>query len=122
MQQKKCLEYYLDSKIYNNEEIQKNIEETKKEFPKKKIRVDIQLNSFGMYIITFYFENRESIFHKIKVYFKKKKNNKILLLQEKNDSKIENKTTREDKTKKRLEKYYGQKYGQYKKTQTYRPY
>ena len=122
MQQKKCLEYYLDSKIYNNEEIQKNIEETKKEFPKKKIKVDIQLNSFGMYIITFYFENRESIFHKIKVYFKKKKNNKILLLQEKNDSKIENKTTREDKTKKRLEKYYGQKYVQYKKTQTYRPY
>lgn len=122
MQQKKCLEYYLDSKIYNNEEIQKNIEETKKEFPKKKIKVDIQLNSFGMYIITFYFENRESIFHKIKVYFKKKKNNKILLLQEKNDSKIENKTTIEDKTKKRLEKYYGQKYGQYKKTQTYRPY
>ena len=122
MNKTKCIQYYLDSRKYSSKEVLENIEETKKEFPKKKIKVDIQLNSFGMYIITFYFENRESIFHKIKVYFKKKKNNKILLLQEKNDSKIENNTTREDKTKKRLEKYYGQKYGQYKKTQTYRPY
>ena len=33
----KCLEYYLDSKVYNYEDVEKNIEETKKDFPKKEI-------------------------------------------------------------------------------------
>ena len=36
----KCLEYYLDSKVYNYEDVEKNIEETKKDFPKKKFSVN----------------------------------------------------------------------------------
>jgi len=108
MKQKKCLEYYLDSRIYNQEEVQKSIEETKKEFPKKEIKVEIEINSFGMYIITFYFENKNTIFNKIKVYFRRKRE-KNLLLQENNK---EN----------RIEKYYGHKYGKYKATRTYKPY
>lgn len=49
----KCLEYYLDSKVYNYEDVEKNIEETKKDFPKKKFSVNVTTNSFGMYVITF---------------------------------------------------------------------
>ena len=68
----KCLEYYLDSKIYNYESVQKSIDETKKEYNKKEIKVNIELNKYGMYIITFYFNNRNTFFNKIKLYFRKK--------------------------------------------------
>lgn len=83
MNMNRCLEYYLDSKIYNQEEVQKNIDETKKEFPNKEITVDISMNKFGMYVITFYFENKNTIFNRIKIYLKKKKQ-EGLLLQERN--------------------------------------
>ena len=83
MNRNKCLEYYLDSRIYNQEEVQKNIDETKKEFPNKKIAVDITINKFGMYVITFYFENKNTIFNIIRIYFKKKRYER-LLLQERN--------------------------------------
>lgn len=83
MNRSKCLEYYLDSRIYNQEEVQKNIDETKKEFQNKKITVDITINKFGMYVITFYFENKNTIFNKIRIYFKKKRRER-LLLQERN--------------------------------------
>ena len=56
----KCLEYYLDSKVYNYEDVEKNIEETKKDFPKKKFSVNVTTNSFGMYVITFNFENKKT--------------------------------------------------------------
>lgn len=112
MNREKSLKYYFDSKVYSNEEIQKNIEETKKEFPKKKVNVDIKLNQFGVYVITFYFENQNTLWNRIKIYLKKK-NKKPLLLQEENSV---------SKTKNRLEKYYGREYGKYKETKPYKPY
>ncbi len=83
MNTNKCLEYYLDARIYNQEEVQKNIDETKKEFQNKKITVDITINKFGMYVITFYFEDKNTIFNRIRL-FLKKKSQKRLLLQERN--------------------------------------
>ena len=61
----KCLECYLDSKVYNYEDIEKNIEETKKDFPKKKFSVNVTTNSFGMYVITFNFENKKLGFQRL---------------------------------------------------------
>lgn len=61
----KCLEYYLDSKVYNYEDVEKNIEETKKDFPKKKFSVNVTTNSFGMYVITFNFENKKLGFQRL---------------------------------------------------------
>ncbi len=108
MNQNKNLEYYLDSRIYSSEEIQKSIEETKREFPNKKAKVSIGLNNFGVYVITFKFENKNTYFNKIKIRFWKKFKKTLLL---------------ENDNKSRLEQYYGQKrYGQYKSTGTYRPY
>mgnify|MGYP001195578496 FL=1 len=83
----KCLEYYLDSKVYNYEDVEKNIEETKKDFPKKKFSVNVTTNSFGMYVITFNFENKKTWFSKIILYFKRKK---TLMLQDANGNKKEN--------------------------------
>lgn len=108
MNQNKNLKYYLDSRTYSNEEIQKSIEETKKEFPNKKVKVSISLNDFGVYVITFQFENKNNFFNKIKIKFWKKFKKTLLL---------------ENGNKNRLEKYYGEnRYGQYKSTGTYRPY
>lgn len=108
MNKDKYLEYYLDSRIYSTEEVQQSIEATKKEFPNKKIKVNIGLNEFGVYIITFQFENKNSYFNKIKIYLWKKLK-KTLLLGNGNED--------------RLKKYSEEKcYGQYKATNTYRPY
>lgn len=101
MNNSKCLEYYLDSKIYDYESVQKSIDETKKEYDKKDIEVNIELNKYGMYVITFYFKNKDTFFNKIRLFFRRK--NKPML-----QAKSMN--------------YENNKYGQYKQTKTYKPY
>ncbi len=97
MEQNKNLEYYLDSRIYSSEEVEKSIEETKKEFPNKNVKVNIALNDFGMYIITFKFETKNTYFNKIKVKLWRKFRKTPSIKEPK-------------------------KYGQYKATKTYHPY
>lgn len=108
MNQNKSLEYYLDSRIYSSEEVQRSIEETKKEFPNKDVKASITLNDFGVYIITFKFENKNTYFNRIKIRLWKKFKKPLLL----------------DKGKEsRIEKYSQERrYGQYKATKNYRPY
>ena len=101
MNNSKCLEYYLDSKIYDYESVQKSIDETKKEYNKKDIEVNIELNKYGMYIITFYFKNKDTFFNKIRLFFRRK--NKPML-----QAKGMN--------------HENNKYGQYRQTKTYKPY
>ena len=60
MKSEKLLEYYLDSKSYTYEEIKKNIENIKNEFPNKNVETTITLNNFGVYIVTFKFENKNT--------------------------------------------------------------
>lgn len=108
MEKNKNLEYYLDSRIYNSEDVQQSIEQTKKEFPNKKVKVSIALNEFGMYIITFQFENKYTFFNRImiKIWTKFKKN-LLLGSGSQNDTKVYPEPRR---------------YGQYKATKTYKPY
>ena len=65
MKGNKNLEYYLDSRIYSTKEIEESMRRTKKEFPNKKIEVSIALNDFGVYIITFKFENKNNYLNKM---------------------------------------------------------
>ena len=76
MNTNKYLEYYLDSKIYTNEEVQKSIDETKKEFPNKNVKVSVYLNESGVYIVTFEFENKNTFFNRIKIKCERKQRNK----------------------------------------------
>lgn len=136
MLKQKIVEDYFDASTYSNQEILQSIEETKKEFSKKIINVDINLNEFGVYVVTYYFKNKNNILQKIMVKLKgknkKNKKSKKILLNEKNetineeDKIIEHKKTKEekeqDKIKARMEKYTGNKYGMYKQTGTYKPY
>ena len=137
----KVIENYYDSKIYTNSEILEDIKETKKEFSEKKVDVDISINDYGVYIVTYYFKNKENIFQKIMIKIKQRKKKRPLLdkgikeekniIKEKIIKKEKNKTKnikktkeerREEKIRKRLEKYGGNQYGKYKETKTYRPY
>ena len=97
MNETKYLEYYMDSRIYTSEQVQESIEETKKEFPNKKIKVTLALNDFGVYIITFKFENKNNYFNKLIIKLKSKFKRQMLLNEYK-------------------------EYGQYKTTKIYRPY
>ena len=125
MVKQKIIENYFDSKTYSNQEIMQSIEETKKEYSKKIVDVDINLNEFGVYVVTYYFKNQDNIFQKIFIKIKqRRKKNKTVLLQER--SLVHEKMTREErkreKIRKRMEKYSGNKYGVYKQTRTYKPY
>ena len=62
MDTNKHLIYYLDSKNYSENEVIKSINETKKEFPNRKISVNVHLNEFGVYVITFEFTKKRILF------------------------------------------------------------
>ena len=94
----KCIEYYLDSRVHDYESVQKSIDETKKEYIKKDVNVNIELNKYGMYIITFYIKDKNTFYNKIRLFFRRK--NKPML----------------------QEKSVNYRYGQYKETKTYNPY
>ena len=120
MLKQKIVENYFDAKLYTNQEIIESIEKTKKEYAKKIINVDINLNEFGVFVVTYYFKVSENIFQKIFIKIKqRRKDRKIKLLQEKNENLEERK---KDKIEKRFEKYSGNRYGEYKNTGTYKPY
>lgn len=135
MNKEKVLINYFDSKVYSNQEILENVEQTKKEFEKRQVNVNIKLNEYGVYVITYYFKTKENIFQKIIIKLKeKRKTKKQLLLKEENmlDEILEKTKTKnirktrkqrqEEKLQKRIEKYSGNKYGKYKETKTYKPY
>ncbi len=108
----KYLEYYMDSRIYTNEDIQKAIEDTKKDFHGKKFEVSIFLNRFGIYEIIFEFKHKDSIIQKIILWIKQKQRKML------NASK----PNKKEKEKERLKKYSGNRYGVYKTTKEYKPY
>ena len=125
MLKQKIVESYFDSKIYSNQEILRSIEETKKEYSKKIVDIDIRLNEFGVYVVTYYFKNKDNNFQKIFIKIKQKaKKNKTVLLQEKSLTygKLTKDERKKEKIKRRMEKYSGNIYGVYKETRTYRPY
>ena len=47
----KTVELYLESQKYTNKEVIENIEKAVNEFPKKDVKVDIQINKWGVFVI-----------------------------------------------------------------------
>lgn len=103
----KCIEYYFDSKTFTKEQLTKNIEEAKLEFPNKKVETKLFLNQWGVYILKIHFKDKIQYVSDLK---EKRKNKKVLLLTEKNRKISEKRTS-----------LLNRKYGQYKKTGEYRP-
>ena len=82
-----------------------------------------------MYIVTFTFRNKSSFFKNIFIKLKMKKKDKFLLTENIENKNVKDvnqiikvKKTKYEKVQQRFEKYYDKKYGEYKKTGTYRPY
>ena len=103
----KCIEYYFDSKTFTKEQLIKNIEKAKLEFPNKKIEPNLFLNQWGVYILKINFTDKIKYISDFK---EKKKNRKVLLLTEKNQ-----------KISKKRTSLLNRKYGEYKKTGEYKP-
>ena len=103
----KCIEYYFDSKTFTKEQLIKNIEEAKLEFPNKKIEPNLFLNQWGVYILKINFTDKIKYISDFK---EKKKERKVLLLTEKNQ-----------KISKKRTSLLNRKYGEYKKTGEYKP-
>ena len=70
----KCMEYYFDSKKYNEIDVIEKIGLKKMEFPKKKINASIELNEYGTYVVKLEFLNNQIalIKHNIKRHMKNK--------------------------------------------------
>ena len=47
----KTVELYLESQKYSNKEVIEHIERAVEEFPKKDVKVDIQINEWGVFVI-----------------------------------------------------------------------
>ena len=126
MNNNKYLEYYMDSKVYSNEEIQNSISETKKQFLKKDINVNIHLNEFGVYVITYEFENKNTYFNKMKILFRRRKMERVQKRKQlkNNENHRERQNLKNtEKINKRFEKYSGNnRYGKYIRTGVYLPY
>lgn len=101
IKEEKCVEYYFDSRKYNEFEIIENMKQEEIGFEKRKSEINITLNEYGIYVVKLKFLN-----------------NKLSVI--KNKAKNKEKTK---KTYKGYETYNGNNkiYGQYKTTKTYQP-
>ncbi len=103
----KCIEYYFDSKTFTKEKLMKNIEEAKAEFPNKKVKPELFLNQWGVYVLKINFTDKIKYMAEIK---KKRKNHKVSILTEKNRKLSQKRTS-----------IFNREYGQYRKTGEYKP-
>lgn len=111
LKEEKCVEYFFDSKKYNKLQVLENMKKEQLEFERKKAKINIYLNEYGIYVAKLRFLNNElSLINNTivkKVVEKKKIRNK----------------TKIRKTYKGYETYNGNNktYGKYKTTKTYQP-
>ncbi len=101
IENKKTVELYLDPQTYSEEEMIENIEQAVQEFSKKDVRVNIDLNEYGVYVVKLDYIDRDTYINKLK--YKMRSN-------------------RKDRILKKHKEYQEIKYGDYKQTQLYKPY
>lgn len=51
IKEEKCVEYYFDSRKYNESEIIENMKQEEIGFEKKKSEINITLNEYGIYVV-----------------------------------------------------------------------
>lgn len=77
IKKEKCIEYYFDSKKYNQIQIIEKMEKEKLEFPKEQVEVKMYLNQHGIYVAQLVFLNngisiiQDKILDKIKKHIKR---------------------------------------------------
>ena len=100
----KTVQYFFDSKNFNQIEVINNLEkEREKEFENKEAKIDIALNDFGVYVATLTFEKKKKFVNREKE-VKKQENKKL------------------SKYDKLINSQEERVYGKYKATKEFRPY
>ena len=100
----KTVQYFFDSKNFNQIEVINNLEkEREKEFENKEAKIDIALNDFGFYVATLTFEKKKKFVNREKE-VKKQENKKL------------------SKYEKLINSQEERVYGKYKATKEFRPY
>ena len=104
MENVKTVQYFFDSRNFNQIEVINNLEkEIEKSFENKKAKMNITLNSFGVYVATLTFEKKKRFVNK---------NNKI----------VKPKAIKLSKYEKLVNSEEERVYGKYKTTKEFRPY
>lgn len=104
MENVKTVQYFFDSKNFNQIEVINNLEkEREKEFENKEAKIDIALNDFGVYVATLTFEKKKKFVNREKE-VKKQENKKL------------------SKYEKLINSQEERVYGKYKATKEFRPY
>ena len=78
LRNKKTVELYLDSQQYTEEEIIKSIEQSVNEFSKKDVRVNVDINEWGVYVIRLDYIDKDTYLNKLKYRRKQNRKKKIL--------------------------------------------
>lgn len=98
MENVKTVQYFFDSKNFNQVEVMNNLEkEREREFENKNAKIDIFLNEFGVYVATLTFEKKRKFVNKRE----KRKTSKYDELINSQESRV---------------------YGKYKSTKEFKPY
>lgn len=127
----KKLMYYLNTEELKNGKLEETIDQTQKDFPNKEVKANIEINEYGVHVITFEFENKNSYFNKISIWFRKKKEQhlKKKMLAEKNrsynyydDYLYSTNIIRNEKTQQKINRFSRSKYGQYQSQGNFKPF
>ena len=78
LENKKTVELYLDPQTYSEQEMIESIENAAREFSKKDVRVNININKWGVYVVKLDYIDRNTYFNKIKYKLQVNRKKKIL--------------------------------------------
>ncbi len=120
MEDTKTIELYIDSNKYSDEQVIGKLEESVKEFSKKDVKVTVDINEFGVYVIRLEYIDRDTYINKIK--YRLKLNRKQRILRKYKEEFFMSKTFDTSNQIISVPAYEERKYGVYKQTRTYRPY
>ena len=63
LEDKKTVELYLDPQTYSEQEMMESIENAAREFSKKDVRVNIDINEWGVYVVKLDYIDRDTYFN-----------------------------------------------------------
>ena len=78
MENKKTVELYLDPQTYTEEQMMESIQKAVKEFSKKDVRVNININEWGVYVVTLEYIDKQNYINRIKNRIRLNKKQKML--------------------------------------------
>lgn len=121
----RTVELYLDPQQYSEEEIIYNVQQAIQEFANKDVRLNVDINEFGVYVVKIDYIDKDTYLNKLKYKIRANRNQRI---SKKYTDRIKEKISVPANqiliapTTDSIPTYEKRKYGVYKETKLYRPY